>query len=188
MQPCFQFIAESKSCIPNVICPGVQKCGTSFLYYTLIHHPKIARSSVKEVNFYLNDTFNDDYTLGIRQYSSNFVHDPDQIIVDFSPKYMMVPEATELIYQTNKNTKFIITLRDPVDRTYSHFRFSEKLVVKTEEKREHLINGPCPRRLEELNFKQYLEEEYNILKDCSMLHFPHKEVWYENIENINSKY
>ena len=111
MQPCFQFTEESKSCIPNVICPGVQKCGTSFLYYTLIHHPKIARSSVKEVNFYLNDTFNDDYTLGIRQYSSNFVHDPDQIIVDFSPKYMMVPEATELIYQTNKNTKFIITLR-----------------------------------------------------------------------------
>jgi len=175
LQPCYQIDKGEKSCIPNVICPGVQKCGTTFLYYSLVNHPKIARSSIKEVNYYLQDEYNKEYYKGVQIYSSNFVHDPDQIIVDFSPKYMMVPEATELIYQTNKNTKFIITLRDPVDRTYSHYRFSEKLATN-DRHLSSLLKGPCPRRIEEVNFKQYLQEEYHILKKCDMIDFHHKKV------------
>ena len=96
----------------------------------------------------------------------------------------MVPEATELIYQTNRNTKFIITLRDPVDRTYSHYRFSEKLATN-DRHLSSLIKGPCPRRIEEINFKHYLQEEYHILKKCDMIDFHHKKVGNNTIQMCN---
>ena len=172
-QPCYSIENTGKlSCVPNVICPGFMKSGTTFLYYTLIHHPKIARATVKEVNFFLNQP-QTGFQTGLRQYSSHFVHNATQIIIDVSPKYFMRVESAEYIYQTNKNAKFIVILRDPVDRAYSHFWFEKHL----EEKRiDEIKKSTCPNRIEELNFKQYINEEYQLLKECDMIPWKPKKV------------
>ena len=128
------------------------------------------------MNYFIKNQYNKEYSHGVQEYSSYFVHNTDQILVDFSPKYMMVPEAAELIYQTNRNAKFIITLRDPVDRTYSQYRYQEFKKIKNDEKIDELLNGPCPRRIEDINFKHYLQEEYHILSKCHMLDFHHDKV------------
>ena len=171
LNPCYSFDRNhNQSCIASVICPGVQKCGTTFLYFSLINHPRIAASRGKELNYYLNTSYD-----GIVHYSDYFIHDSDKILIDFSPKYMMVPESAELIYKTNRNAKFIITLRDPVDRAYSHFRFQQKL-YSNDRHIESLLNGPCPRRIEDITFKHYLQEEYHVLTKCSMIDLIHKDV------------
>ena len=171
LNPCYSLDKNNnQSCIASVICPGVQKCGTTFLYFSLINHPNIAASKGKELNYYLDTSYE-----GLVHYSSYFIHDSDKILIDFSPKYMMVPESAELIYNTNRNAKFIITLRDPVDRAYSHFRFQQKLYTN-DRHIEGLLNGPCPRRIEDITFKHYIQEEYHVLTKCSMIDLIHKDV------------
>ena len=181
MQPCFRFQEneEELSCIPSLISPGVQKCGTTYLYFGLTNHPKISESSIKENNFYIHGNSDGKFKSGIEVYSSAFVHDPNQIIVDFSPKYMMVPESAEFIYQTNRNAKFIIILRDPVDRTYSHYRYQESLYYKSRNINSTL-ESDCPDR-HNVTFKQYIQEEYELLNTCNLLTFEHSPVSYKII-------
>ena len=178
-QPCYQIENSTQvSCIPNVICPGFMKSGTTFLYYSLVHHPKIARTHVKEINFFLNETIGG-FDEGVHHYSSHFVRAASsQIVVDFSPKYFMRVESAEYIYKTNRNAKFIVILRDPVDRTYSHFWFQKKL--EQQKHVEEIKQSECPNRIEDINFKQYLTEEYQLLNDCDMMPWNTKKV---NINN-----
>ena len=169
-QPCFS-INGSTLCIPSLICPGTMKSGTTFLYTSLTHHPNIATSVVKEVNFYSQHTTiieKAPYSKGVEQYSSNFVHERDEFVIDFSPVYMMFSEPAELIYQTNRNTRFIVTLRDPVDRTYSHYRFQDVRFYDHKHIRSTL-NSTCPNRRDILTFKHYLSEEYHVLNSCNMI-------------------
>ena len=147
------------SCLPPVLSPGVQKCGTSFAYYYLIRHPSIGASKMKEVNYFLSRA----YSAGVESYSSNFIDSPDKINIDFSPKYMMLPESAVMIYNTNRATKFVVMLRDPVDRAYSHFQFQRKLYEKNT-----VQASKCPNRVSDLNFKQYLSEEFSVLNACNM--------------------
>lgn len=152
------------SCTPSIISPGVQKCGTSFAFQYLTHHPQIGKSKVKEVNYFIKDN----YPKGIETYFAQLPNDNSKVSLDFSPKYMMLPESVELIYLANPTTRFIVLLRDPVDRAYSHFRFQQLLFHSHA---EMVSKTPCPNRIEEVTFKQYLSEEFNVLDSCDMLGF-----------------
>ena len=165
-QQCFQLNDEKPSCIPSLFCPGTMKSGTSFLYYTLTSHPKIAKSTIKEVNFFVPDL--GAYDSGIHAYSTHFIHDPSQIIVDMSPKYMMRAESAEMAYSVNPNARFIVMLRDPVDRSYSHYRFQQGLYNNVRH-REELANSSCPNRIKNISFKQYINEEYNLMQACNLV-------------------
>ena len=169
--PCYHLSIQSptEACVPSVICPGVQKSGTTFLYYSLIKHPSIAASSIKEVNYFIDNPGSGKfYTKGIEAYAAHFVANESKMLVDFSPKYMMTPESAELIYQTNRNAKFVILLRNPVDRAYSQFQYMNKLFYLPSHI-DKTLHSECPRRKEEVTFKHVLAEEFRVLRDCGML-------------------
>jgi len=91
---------------------------------------------------------------------------------------MMVPESAKLMYMTNKNTKFIITLRDPVDRAYSQFRYMQKLYY-TPNHINHTMRSSCPDR-KQITFKQEISEEFEVLRSCKMIPWsPEPPPWLE---------
>ena len=167
---CYPTLSEAEQyCIPALICPGVQKSGTSFFYRTAIRHPKVATSAIKEVNFFVGPTaLQDSYPFGITSYASNFINNQTQLIVDVSVKYMMTSVSAPLIYTHMRGVKLLILARDPVDRAYSQYQYQKIIYQK------HMDEGfgTCEER-QTITFKQYLTEEYNVLQDCGMVTWNH---------------
>ena len=142
------------------------------MYSSLTHHPEIAATNLKkEVNFYSTNMRNDfPYGNGIEFYSTYFSNDKEQLIIDFSPVYMMIPNSAELIRNTTPHMKFIITLRDPVDRTYSHYRMEENRYYDRVH-RQGTLRSSCADRKNVTTFKHYLQEEYDTLGRCRQLYW-----------------
>ncbi|MGH3089705.1 MAG: sulfotransferase domain-containing protein [Rubrobacteraceae bacterium] len=112
-------MAASANRGPDFIIFGAQKSGTTSLYRYLIEHPRIAPASAKQVNFFSHDN----YGRGVDWYISRFPsREPGVISGEASPYYMFHPHAPRGISAFDPEVKLIAILRNPVDRTYSHYQ------------------------------------------------------------------
>ncbi len=112
--------------LPNFICIGAQKTGTTALYHILKNHPEITVSKPrKETKFFYRD---EEYKMGLEFYSKYFSYgDPKKAIGEFDPDYLYFPYVPERIFKDlGPKIKFIVILRNPVDRAYSHYKMSVK--------------------------------------------------------------
>ncbi len=113
--------------LPNFICPGAAKAGTTSLYEILVQHPDVYLSRVnKEAHFF---DYEDHYSRGLEWYSRTFFGDysGQPVIGDITPLYMYLPQAVERIYKDlGPGLRFIFMLRDPVERAYSQYKFNVK--------------------------------------------------------------
>ena len=111
--------------LPDFLILGVEKGGTSSLYDYLIQHPSISSASTKEINF-----FNKYYDRGLDWYRVCFpfkIHKSIKknlfhkkfLTGEASVRYFDYPHAPERIKKISPLMKFIILLRNPVDRAYS---------------------------------------------------------------------
>lgn len=141
--------------VPDFICIGVQKAGTTTLFDVLKNHPQIFLSEKKETKFFQYD---EDYRKGIDFYSGYFRKaENEKSIGEIDPSYIFFAGKTaQRIKDTlGAKTRFIVTLRHPVDRAYSHylmsklkgyetFSFEEAIAAEESrmksEKREDVIN------------------------------------------------
>jgi len=104
---------------------GATKCATTWIYKCLEEHPQICGSSIKEINFF-NIPFR--YKKGIEYYKKFFEHcRENQVRGEFSSEYFWRPEVPKRIYDYFPNVKLILSLRDPRERAYSHYRFSKRI-------------------------------------------------------------
>ncbi len=104
---------------PNFIGLGVQRAGTSWIHNCLYEHPQIYMPPEKEISF-----FNYYYSKGPEWYTNCFrACGPDQLAGEISPDYLCTMEAAERIYNWNPELKFIISLRNPVERAVSAYRY-----------------------------------------------------------------
>ena len=118
---------------PDFILVGESRCGSTSLYETLIQHPDIIlpkadfRSkfkyggskidiSQKELRF-----FDRQYAKGEEWYFNRFVDETGTIIGDASATYLYAPFAIERIKKSTPHSKILILLRNPIDRTISHY-------------------------------------------------------------------
>lgn len=105
--------------LPDFLCVGIEKCGTTTLYDLLSQHPQIGLSSHKETHF-----FNTHWDKGMAWYAEKFAHlDPDcKRIGEITPAYHRFPEVIPRIRQTlGAQTKIIMLLREPRRRAFSHY-------------------------------------------------------------------
>ena len=105
--------------LPTFIICGTQKGGTSTLFQYLKEHPEICMSKHKEVHY-----FDLNYHNNVKWYEKEFIdyHKKTfKAIGEASPFYMYLEEVPERIYNLIPNIKLIFILRNPVDRTYSHY-------------------------------------------------------------------
>jgi len=111
---------------------GFPKCGTTSLYEYLIQHPFVLSAAGKEIDY-----FDRLYDRGISWYKMAFPSSMTKfyyknilkkqfVTGEATPRYMVHPHALKRIQMTLPNTKFIVLLRNPIDRAYSHYTMNVK--------------------------------------------------------------
>ena len=112
--------------LPNFMCIGASKSGTTSLYDILKQHSNIFLPTFKEPHFF---DISPVYEHGISWYDKTYFSGvkKEKCIGDFTPTYLFDKYAPERILSSlGKNVKFIIILRNPVDRAYSHYLHSKR--------------------------------------------------------------
>ena len=110
--------------LPNFICPGAQKSGTSALYRILKQHPDIYLPDCKETRFFWRET---NFARGAVWYEQEFFSDVrgERIVGDITPEYMYFSSVPKNIKNTlGDKPKLIFLLRNPIERAYSHYLMS----------------------------------------------------------------
>ena len=115
-----------KGLLPNFICIGVPRSGTTWLYKCLNQHPESFVPERKEVCFFMEDSYRSELHRGIDWYKSHFVFEKNsQIKVwgEFSPRYYFLEKTPKLIFDTIPEAKIIYMLRHPVEMLHSMATF-----------------------------------------------------------------
>jgi hypothetical protein len=102
---------------PDFIVAGVAKSATTWIYECLKEHPEIYMPEKDSINY-----FDLNYHRGNKWYSP-FFEDAleDDIIGEESPAYIHMPKVPRRIAEDLSNVSIVFSLRNPVDRAYSHY-------------------------------------------------------------------
>jgi len=111
---------------PDFTVIGAQRCGTTSLYNYLIQHPDIKPAIRKEIHF-----FDNNYHKGIGWYHKHFNYNKGKIVGEATPYYIFHPHAPYRIKNDFPKIKLIILLRNPIDRTFSHYNHEIEMGVET---------------------------------------------------------
>lgn len=119
-------IDETHSRLPNFFILGGAKCGTTSLAYYLSQHPDIFVPREEEPHFFDSNRF---YQKGLSFYARYFYRDAlgSAVRIDATPAYfhkhrIVIPRLKRAMDSARIQPKFVILLRDPVDRAVSHYR------------------------------------------------------------------
>ncbi len=124
---------------PNFFIVGAAKAGTTSLHAYLSSHPQVFMSALKEPHYFSDFDVSpelDNFLPVIRSrsdYQELFKNSDGYLAVgEASPSYLCDPAAAERIKSAIPTAKIIVSLRNPVDRAFSHYlmdfnRGSEKL-------------------------------------------------------------
>lgn len=143
---------------------GVQKGGTTALDSYLRYHPEICMANKKEVHFFDNDNnFQNNrdkskYDLYHESFNSNF---ENLLLGESTPIYSYWKPAIQRIYNYNKKMKFIILLRNPIERAYSHWYKETKNFYSQQRKSD--------KPMETLTFNQAIHQENERLQSIQPL-------------------
>ncbi|MGH3085954.1 MAG: sulfotransferase domain-containing protein, partial [Rubrobacteraceae bacterium] len=112
--------------LPDFIIIGTQRGGTTSLYRYLTEHPDVGAAFRKEVHFF--DRY---YEKGMDWYLAHFpVRGEFPVVGEASPYYLLHPEAPERARKAVPHARFIVLLRNPVDRAYSQYHMKVKRGVE----------------------------------------------------------
>jgi len=147
--------------LPNFLCLGAAKSGTTTLFDVLRQHPDVYIPAFKEPHFF---DIPENYNNGIEWYEKNYFRKADKrIIADFTPSYFFEKETPKRIFKDiGSEIKFVVLLRNPVDRAYSHYLHSvrdnhENLSFEESLKQE---NERLDRHEKNSDYLSYLRNSY----------------------------
>lgn len=107
--------------LPDFIAVGPVRTGTTWL--DSIFRGRIGLPArIKELQF-----FGWRYELGLDWYARHFRHCHEAVVGEFGPTYFFDKEPRERIEKHIPHCKIVITLREPVERIYSHYKLLRKL-------------------------------------------------------------
>lgn len=117
--------------LPDFVIIGAQKAGTTTLYDNLVKHPAVHSCDIKEVHF-----FDSNWGKGENWYRAHFATQREKtgaqarrelwITGEGSPYYLFHPLVAGRMKQVCPQARFIVILRDPVERTYSHYQHEKR--------------------------------------------------------------
>lgn len=108
---------------PNFLHLGPGKSGSTWLHEVLVQHPDVFLSQAKDLYF-----FSRYYDRGSDWYLSQFRDAANQAVVgEVCPDYLAEPLAAQRIRDTlGPDVRFMVSLRDPVDRAFSSYLYAAK--------------------------------------------------------------
>lgn len=104
--------------LPKFLFIGPMKSGTSWVYKVLKQSDQI------ELPIYVKETFFFDryFKKGVQWYKSQFNQKSNKIYVEVGPSYFHSKEAPARISQLLDDVKIIIITREPISRSWSHYK------------------------------------------------------------------
>ncbi|MEA2521145.1 MAG: hypothetical protein QOI81_791 [Actinomycetota bacterium] len=166
--------------LPSFLVAGTQRSGSSSLYEYLVNHPAVGRSIVEEVHY-----FDWNYLRGMQWYRGHFPTAAKAAYLRFrsgapaitgeaTPYYIFHPLAPQRIAEDLPGVKLLVTLRNPVDRAYSHFSheramsfeelsFEDALAqegARLEGEVEKIMNDPAYRGFNHQHFSYFARGTY----------------------------
>lgn len=118
---------------PNTFLIGVQKSATTSLYNWLSQHPNIcAPSSLKDIPFFLDDNL---YSKGLNFLNETYIkyYRNEKVVFQGNVNYIFFEKSIKRIHEFNPNAKFILVLRNPVDRAISSYFFARKRGIESKD-------------------------------------------------------
>ena len=112
---------------PDFFIVGGTRCGTTSLYAYLKQHPNIFLPKQKELHYYASKSpktadMPEGAITNKRDYLQLFEDSKEDMVVgEASATYLMSLDTPKLISQDNPNAKIIISLRNPIERTYTAY-------------------------------------------------------------------
>jgi len=173
--------------LPNFLVLGIHKSGTTTLFQNLQKHPNILGPENKEVHY-----FNTYYGSTLwykahfptkKQVENMILRDGICRVGEATPDYLFHPMVPQRVKEILPNIKFLVVLRNPIDRAFSHYNkslrrkketlsFKEAVTMRKRElgKAEQLV------RENDLQAGRYLEE-YSYLEKGK--YFEQLERWFK---------
>jgi hypothetical protein len=103
---------------------GAQKCATTTLFEHLRGHPDIHMPLEKEVPFFSGDDYSDG---AWPDYAAQYFGSADKRLWGkATPQYLCDRRAPERIKALMPGVKLVVILRDPIDRTWSHYQMGRR--------------------------------------------------------------
>lgn len=103
------------------MCIGAMKAGTTWIHGILAEHPEVCMGLGKEVHFFDDEQA---YAKGLDHYRSYFDYcTPGRLLGEVTPRYIHLPVVPGRIHAHNPDAKLIASLRNPIERAWSHYRF-----------------------------------------------------------------
>jgi hypothetical protein len=176
--------------LPNFMCIGAAKSGTTTLFDILKQHSNIYFPSFKEPHFF---DIPSNYSNGITWYEKTYFKKSEgvKIVADFTPSYLYEKEAAQRIFnEIGKEVKFVIILRNPVDRAFSHYlhtkgdrydrlSFKEALIAENQRLEEANHSGDY---LSKLRFSYVNQGLYSQMIEEYLKFFPKENFLIINFE------
>ncbi len=117
---------------PDFLVLGAQRCGTSSLYKYLGRHPQIAPSLRKEVG-YFSASYGEDATWYLAHFPMAIRRQLMQrvgrqlLAFEATPDYLLHPLAPARVQALLPDARFVVLLRDPAERAFSHYLHMQRL-------------------------------------------------------------
>ena len=103
--------------LPDFLIAGAPRSGSTTLFRLIDDHPSIFMARPKEICFFNGGNVDD-----VQWYSEHFAGAGEgQMAGEATPWYMHDPVAVRAMETVVPDAMIIVILRDPVDRTYSHY-------------------------------------------------------------------
>lgn len=126
---------------PSLFIVGAPKAGTTALYAYFEKHPQINMSTVKEPNYF---SWNEIEAQHLYYKKANIKTESDYLSLfhpsattkycgEGSVSYLYYPEVPQRIYDYQPNARIIISLRNPIDRAFSHYLMDYSLGLVRED-------------------------------------------------------
>ena len=139
-----------------LIVGGTTKAATTSLFAYLAAHPAICAATYKETRFFLAKTYplpsKYRYSGNVEEYNLLFPEEDDgdsRIRLESTPDYLYCPNARERIAEFLPHAKLVFSLREPISRLISWYRFAKQ-------------NGTLPQTL---SFDGYVEMLFEEIRD-----------------------
>jgi hypothetical protein len=113
--------------LPDSLVIGAQKAGTTSLFHYLVRHPRVLAPPRKEIGF-----FTANWQRGLDWYRWHFpLRRPGGArTLEASTGYLDQPYVPARVAQVLPQARFLVLMRDPLERAWSHWRHSVRLGVE----------------------------------------------------------
>jgi Sulfotransferase family len=116
--------------LPNLVLPGPGRAGTTSLFWYLAQHPEICHSSIKETLYFTSLSETEEGASGrlppaweYRQYFHRYAG--ERYLMEASPRYFQGGRRlVSTLRSMLPDAAVLVTLRDPVSRTWSMYRYA----------------------------------------------------------------